>query len=249
MWAKTWQILGCSSKIETTAQPKSIHKMSRLLSNPAAQFISTSAISLALWGYSFELAYFFKIDVSVHETLKIKHFIFSSGAIIAPILALLFIYSRLKTFFTKDIYSDNVTEAINAIRSKSFKAAIPLARIGTALAILFLIIVVTISELEINIFIWPSFLFIAFLVLQLFFAALLSSPQYARATIVPVFIISIAICFAAGGYGYASSHKFSPPGIVRNDFVVTTTKVSDNKFEVKPKSIPISLSLLQQISK
>jgi len=42
------------------------------------------------------------------------------------------------------------------------------------------------------------------MVLQSFFGAMLTSPPHARFPVMLVFMLSVAACFAGGGYGYAA---------------------------------------------
>ena len=75
-----------------------------------------------------------------------------------------------------------------------------------------------------------------------FFGAMLTSPSHARVPVVLVFALSVAVCFGAGGYGYAAAVQDRKPGsIIRNDLVVKVSVGIDGSFQLESKQIEFPL--------
>lgn len=83
------------------------------------------------------------------------------------------------------------------------------------------------------------------MVLQTFFGAVATSPPHARVSVILAFIISVAICFAAGGFGAAGSQQFLKDGAVRDDSIVRVIRPKEGKVEVevKPLTFPLPAQL------
>lgn len=216
--------------------------MKLLPSKPIRYALVAVALFLGIWGYCFELAYFSRLGINVHKLLSLKHFVVAGASSIVPMLVVLFIFSNAKRFFTKEIHSDPTKVTLELFKASTFAQQVVFARVGAATSIFFLILVIALPALGITAKIWHVYLYIAFIVLQSFLGAILLSPVHARFPVMLVFLLSVATCFAGGGYGYAAVARGASAGtVLRDDFVVTVSVGSDGKAHAEAKRISIPL--------
>ncbi len=196
---------------------------------------------MGFWGYCFEFAYFGRLGLDVHNLLGIRHFVVSSASSIVPMLIALAIFANVKRFFTKSIHTDPGQQVVADLKSSSFDKQMSIARFGFAMSIAFLLLVVGLPSIGITYQIWHTYLYMVFIVLQSFVGAMLTSPSHARLPIIFVFAISVAACFAGGGYGYALAGKGKVAGVVRDDMVIKVNAGADGALSAEPKPIAIPL--------
>lgn len=221
---------------------RTLDPMKQLPSKAILYPLAAVALFLVVWGYFFELAYFARLGINVHKLLSLKHFVVQSASSVVPMLLALLVFSNAKRFFTKDIHSDPAKETLELLKGATFEKHVVFARHGAAIAIIFLALVIALPEFGIAAPIWHIYLYMVFMVLQSFFGAMLTSPAHARFPVMLVFMLSVAACFAGGGYGYATIPSGATPGtLIRDDFLVTVSVGSDGKAFAEAKQISLPL--------
>ncbi len=215
--------------------------MKLMPSKPVLYALVAVAGLFGLWGYCFEVAYFGRLKLNVHEHLGLRHFVASSAISIIPMLLALLVFRNVTRFFTKKIHVDPGKEVAEHLKSKNFEQFITFARAGASVALIFLVLVIALPAVGVGIKIWPMYLYMVFLVLEAFFGAMTTSPPHARLPIVLAFALSVAACFGGGGYGYAASPDSASSGVLRDDFIAKVTKSPGGVLKVEPKSLKISL--------
>ncbi|HWP17966.1 MAG TPA: hypothetical protein VNO84_02435 [Burkholderiaceae bacterium] len=210
-------------------------------SKPVVLALSALVALLGFWGYCYELAYFARLKLVVHEHLGLKHFVVSSGATVIPMLVVIVIFENVKRFFSKEIYVDPRSEVSEHLKAENFEKFIVVARVGAGIAVGYLALVLALPAIGVNVAIWPMYLYMVFVVMQTFFGAVLTSPVHSYFPIALAFVISTAACFAGGGYGYANSANSASKDVMRDDLVVKITRSSNGEFNVDPKELKLPL--------
>lgn len=225
--------------------------MNFIPSKPVVLAIGAVIALLGFWGYCYELAYFARLKLIAHEHLSLKHFVVSSGATIIPMLLVILIYENVKRFFSKKIHVDPRIEVSEHLKAENFDKFMGIARAGVGIAFVFLALVLALPEIGVTLAIWSMYLYMVFIVMQMFFGAVLTSPAHSIFPIVLLFALSAAACFAGGGYGYASSGNSASKDVVRDDLVVRITRSPNGEFKVEPKALdfplPPSLKFMESL--
>lgn len=160
------------------------------------------------------------------------------------------IFSNVTRFFTKNIHTDLNHQVVESIQSLPFDKHLPIARFGAAMALVFLVLVVGLPELGVTFEIWNTYLYMVFIVLQSFFGTMLTSPPHARMSIILVFALSGAACFAGGGYGAALAGQSKASQVIRDDMIVKVSVGADKTPNAEPKALsipmPPSLKVLER---
>ena len=220
-------------------------------SKPVLIALAAIALLLGFWGYCFELAYFARLGLNVHKLLTLPHFVVSGAANIVPMLIALLILANVKRFFTKSIHTDPIQQVVEELESTTFDKQLSSARLGAAFSGTFLVLVVGLPALGLTYEIWASYQYMEFIVLQSFLGTMLTSPPHARAPVVLVFALSVAACFAGGGYGHALAGQSKASQVIRDDMVVKVTIGADKAPIAEPKPMPIptppSLKFLERL--
>ena len=215
--------------------------MKLLPSKPVRFALLAIALLLGFWGYCYEFAYFARLRLNVHEHLELRHFVVSSASSIIPMLVVLVIYGNVKRLFSKGIHADPAKEVVEHLKTASFDQFVPFARAGAALAAIFLVAVIALPALGINFMIWHLYLYMVFVVLQSFFGAVFTSPAHARFPVLLTLALSIAACYAGGGYGHAGSPVSPSSGVLRDDLVVKVAKAPEDRILVEARPLKITL--------
>ena len=160
-------------------------------------------LPVGFWGYAFEASYFLALDLSPHETLHVWHYFASGGKSLLVMIVLLVVYASLKKFFTSGIHVDDMKELKAEFSAPNFRDEVTGARLAVIFSTVFWSVVYFANHLPAFASVSNIFLYVVFVNVMMFLMSIASSPQHAKGTVLVVFVLSVAICFAAGGYGAA----------------------------------------------
>lgn len=217
--------------------------MSIILTKKNIAAIIIIGVIFSIFGFSFEYTYFKRIGFNVNDHLSYKHFIISGAQTIIPMFVLLIIFNNAKRFFSKDIYVDPNTKLNESLKKASFQNIINSARVDFGISILFALTIFLLPKIGIQWDLWTGFLYIVLMISQSFIFAMITSPSHARAPIILMFVVSISICFASGGYGYAGTSRTKDDGSIRDDMVVKILRQEDGGYQVNAKEIDFPFSI------
>jgi hypothetical protein len=195
---------------------------------------------LGLWGLAFEVSYLAALDVPILGTLQPWHYFANGGVQIFTMAVTLFIYASVKKFFTEKIHADDLKLFKSAARSADFKNELLGARvavlisIGYWLAVYFGTRVVGIPNIS------DVYMFMVFVNLSWFLMCIVSSPAPAKLTVITMLVLSITICFAAGGYGQAKRSLMLGSNL-RDDYIVKIQR-SNGRLHAKATSFPFPVT-------
>ncbi len=202
-----------------------------------------ACLPIALWGYAFEASYFAALGLSSHQVLSLWHYIASGGGLILSMLVALLVYTQLKKFFTRGIHEDDMKEVRAQISKAEFKKEIVGARIAVVISVVFWLAVYFGHSIPALSTLSSTFLYLAFVNVGLFFTCVATSPNHARFTVLLTLVLSVAVCFAAGGYGSGKQDmlRASP---IRDDFIVSVVRV-DGKLVARATELVLPASWWQ----
>jgi hypothetical protein len=212
-------------------------------------FLLTIALPLGLWGYAYETSYFLALGISPLDTLNLRHYVVSGGTLIMAILIPLIVFSQLDKFFTKRIHVNDAKSMKDQLAKADFSREVKGARIAVLLSMLFWFVVYFQPRLHLPQDLSSQYFYMVFVNLMLFYSSIAISPPYSRATVIFAFVVSVAICFSAGGYGEARRQSESK-NVLRDDHIVRIERI-DGKIVAIPNDLPIPtswLSLLKRVA-
>lgn len=206
--------------------------------------VTVVALVAGIWGYAYEFAYFAYFKLNVHETLTPRHFIYTGLINIGPMFGILLTYALVTKFFSKNVAQDDLKTVADRLASTKFSDEVILARSAFVLSLAFMLLVLFDMRLGTETGIGFMFWLFTFFNFQFFFGSLCLSPPQSRITVVFVFVLSVAMCFIAGGVDHAR-HPGASNGILRDDAVVRLHREGE-KVIAQAKAIDIPISLLQK---
>lgn len=199
------------------------------------------AVVAGIWGYAYELAFFLYFNLNVHDTLGPRHFIYTGLVNIGPMFGIMLVFSLVTKFFSWNITRDDVKTIHARLAASKFSDEIVLARVAFLLSLVFMLLVVFDVRLGRENGIGYMFWFFTFLNIQLFYGSLCLSPPQSRAAVVFAFVLSVAMCFVAGGVSHARFFSLSKT-ILRDDSVVQVHREGEKVVPVaKAINVPIPL--------
>ena len=198
------------------------------------------AIPSALWGYAYEFFYFFALNLSPHKILNLKHYVVSGVALAIYMFVPLLALSQLKKFFSKRIHINEAKSLGDALDQTTFASEIKGARIAFIFSVVFFITAYYESIQLHSDRLSATYMCMVFVNLIMFYPSLALSPTHARISVLIGLTASIAICFAAGGYGDAA-RALKTKTLLRDDFIIHIERL-DGKLVVVPKEIFIPTS-------
>lgn len=210
-------------------------------------FLLFVALPLGIWGYAYEFSYFRILGISPHETLGVWHYVVSGGALILLMLIPLLILGNLKKFFTKGIHEDDIKSIEKHLGRADFPEAIKDARLAVVFSVIFWLAVYFQPHLPIPNKTSITYLYVVFVNLAFFYSSIALSPPYSRPTVVIAFVVSVALCFSAGGIGAARNSRDSANPL-RDDHIVRIERI-DGKLNAVAKAIPVPASWLTAIKR
>lgn len=182
-------------------------------------------LPVTLWGYAFEASYFAALGLASHNVLKPWHYIASGSGPLLSMMVVLVIYSQLKKFFTRRVHVDDLKELREQLSKMDFKKEILGARVAVVLSVAFWLAVYFGHDTPALSTLSDTFMYLAFINVSLFFNSIATSPNHARFTVLFMLATSIAVCFAAGGYGAGiNDMKRSSP--LRDDYIVKIVRAN-----------------------
>ena len=196
-----------------------LHMLRRLF--PAALL----ALPIAVWGYAFEASYFAALSLSSHDALKPWHYIASGGGTVLSMFVVLLVYAHLSKFFSRRIHQDDMKEVRAELKKADFKSEILGARIAMLLSLAFWLMVYFGHAIPALSTLSSLFLYLTFVNVGLFFGCIATSPNHSRFTVLFMLVLSIALCFAAGGYG-AGKQDLSRSSPLRDDYIVKIVRMN-----------------------
>ncbi len=213
------------------------------------QFLLPAFIVLGLMGFLFQVSYFYALGLAATDILDIQHYVATGAAVTLPAFVLLLLIAQFKKFFSKSIHEDDTKKIGEMLSETTFEKQILFARMSLGVSLLYALITVLAAQLGLQ---WPLgivLLIFVFFNFQNFFAAILLSPKHSRFTIVFMFFVAVAICFAAGGYGVGSMARLKT-GVIQDDFIVRIERTGDTIVATaKPLTIaiPSAMRLLTDV--
>lgn len=203
------------------------------------------AFVLGILGYAFEASYFFALGLNVHKYFGLHQFVISGFLVVLPMFVVLFIYTQLKKFFTKQVHEDDAKTVSEQLAKTTFANQLIGARMAVAFSLVYWIVVVFAPKFGVDWPLWPVFGYMSFVNLLFFYGTILLSPSQSRLAILVAFLVSVSLCFSAGGYGQAIDKRRIDP-VIRDDFLVRIMRTAtDQTVETKPVRLP--LPILQQL--
>lgn len=196
------------------------------------------------WGYAFEFAYFRFLGLSANETLSIQHFVYSGLSNVAPLLAIALLFALLSKFFSRNIKRDDMKGFKDQMAKSKFVQEITGARVAFAMSLVLLILVLFDVRLGSTLGLGYTFWLISFFNMQLFTGAIYLSPPHSKAAVVAAFVVSVSLCFAAGGVEHARQ-SIKEATLLRDDAVVHVERV-DGKLVATAKSVRLPFPPLQR---
>ena len=205
----------------------------------AVKALVPAVLLLGLWGYAYEYSYFRALDLNVLDTLRALHFVLSAGSYIVPMLVIILIYVHLGKFFTKRVYEDDTKVILKQLESTTFEKEIFGARLAVMVSVIYWLSTVLLPKVGVDLRLGTIFLYLTFVNLQFFLPPLLLSPPHSRMSVLVAFVVSVTLCFSAGGYGFALNAKRANE-VIRDDFLVRIVRSGGAALAtVKPTRLPI----------
>jgi len=217
----------------------------------ALLFLLPVLLPAGLWGYAYEASFFRAIGLSSHTYLTAFHYTLSGITYLLVMVLPLLVFSQLRKFFTKQIHFDDAKVLEDHLATSKFSEEIKGARLAVALSVVFWLIVYFQKSLPIPRGVSSTFLYVVFVNVMFFYTSIALSPPYSRPTIILALVVSITICFSAGGLGAGKQFLSSRTGL-RDDNVVRVERMPSGPPQVTPApspSIPSAAGWIKQIIK
>lgn len=202
------------------------------------------ALVAAVWGYAYEFAYFSYLNIDVHKVLTPSHFIYTGLVNVGPMVGFLVVLSLFVKFFSKNIEQDDLKVIGERLAAAKFSEELILARVGFIFSLGFMLLVIFDVRLGRDNGMGFMFWFMTFINVQFFFGSLCLSPPQAKVAVVFAFVVSVAMCFVAGGVEHARLSLKSET-VLRDDRVVLVRREAQ-KIVTEPKDINLPIPFLQK---
>lgn len=190
-----------------------------------------------LWGYAYEASFFRVIGLSPHPYLTAFHYTLSGLTHLLVMVLALLVFSQLRKFFTKQIHVDDAKALRDRLAASKFSEEIRGARLAVSLSVVFWLLIYFQDSLPIPRGVGSAFLYVVFVNVMLFYTSIALSPPYSRPTINLALVVSITICFSAGGLGAGKKFLSSRTGL-RDDNIVRVERMPGAPLQVTPASSP-----------
>ena len=197
-----------------------------------------------VWGYAFEFAYFRFLGLWANETLSIQHFVYSGLSTVAPLLAIALLFALISKFFSRNLARDDMKEFKDQMAKSKFVQEVTGARVAFAMSLVFFILVLFDVRLGATLGLGYTFWLFSFFNMQLFTGAIYLSPPHSNASVVAAFVVSVSLCFAAGGVEHARQSA-KEATLLRDDGVVRVERVGGN-LVATAKPVQLSFPPLQR---